>query len=251
MDKRTLGSSLIVVLLLVIGCGATTRPSPPFAVPETGEPIAQPTEQPTEEPASEPEARVDPTVVAQGFTASVELDSASYAVVIGNPNPTTVPRFVDVSVTFLDAEGTVLTTATQNVNGMLPESETAVAGDASQAGSATEMEVEVSLLNALPGRIRSSLSDTGHYEYVRVETAGADLGGIRTTGAVVSSFESEQINVPIHVVYYDAAGEVVGGASTLVDQLPPGGEVTFEANTSVTVPDIAEARVFGQIGFGA
>ena len=242
--------SLLVVLLLVAGCSADTRPSPPFAVPETGAPTGQPTEQATEGPTPEPDARADPTVVAQGFTADTELDSASYAVVIENHNSTSVPRFVNVTITFLDAEGTVLTTETQNVNGMLPESETAVAGDAAQAGSATEMEVQISLLNGLPTRARASLSETGGYEYERVETAGEGLGGTTTTGTVLSSFESEQINVPIHVVYYDVAGAIVGGAATLVDQVLPGEEVAFEASTSVTLPDIAETRVFGQIGFG-
>jgi hypothetical protein len=242
--------SLIVVLLLVAGCSADTRPSPPFAVPETGEPTGPPTEQPTEEPTPEPEARVDPTVVAQGFTANAELDSATYAVVIENPNSTSVPRFVSVTITFLDAEGSVLTTETQNVNGMLPRSETAVAGDASGAGGATEMEVRVSLLNGLPSRVRSSLSEAGDYEYERVETAGEGLGGITTTGMILSGFESEQINVPIHVVYYDAAGVVVGGTATVVDRVPPGEEVRFEASSSVPVPDISETRVFGQIGFG-
>lgn len=241
---------LIVALLLVAGCSSNARPSPPFTVPETGEPIALPTGQPTEEPTSDPEARVDPTVVAQGFTASSELDSASYAVVIENPNATSVPRFVNVTITFLDAQGTELTTETQNVNGMLPESETAVAGDASGAGGATEMEVEISLLNGLPTQIRSSLDEGGLYEFEDIKTGDEAAGGITTTGMVLSDFDTEQVNVPIHVVYYDAAGAVVGGAATLVDQALPDEEVTFEASTSVTVPDIAETRAFGQIGFG-
>jgi len=206
--------------------------------------------EPTEEPTPEAEARVEPTVVAQGFTANAEFDSASYAVVIQNPNPTPVPTFVNVSITFLDAEGTALTTETQTITGMLPESETAVAGDALEAGGATAMEVQVSNLNGLPSRIRSSLDETGQYEYERVQTAREESGEIHTTGAVRSRFQSEQINVPIHVVYYDASGEVVGGAVTSVDNVPPGGQVAFEANTSVNVPDIAETRVFGHIGFG-
>jgi hypothetical protein len=110
--------------------------------------------------------------------------------------------------------------------------------------------VQISLLNGLPNGIRSSLSDADQYDYERVETARVELGGTTTTGMVGSSFESEQLNVPIHCVYYNAAGEVVGGASTLVDRVPPGEEATFEAHTSVTVPDVATTRVFGQIGFG-
>jgi hypothetical protein len=229
---------LIVVLLLNAGCSADTRPSAPYAVPATREPTGEPTEQPIEEPRQEPEARVGPTVVAQGFTADPELDAASYAVVIENPNATPVPRFVSVIITFLDADGTVLTTETQNVTGIFSESTTAVAGEASEAGGATAMEVAVSSLNVLPSRIRSSLDETDR------------SGGITTTGAVLSGFECEQINVPIHVVYYDSAGQVVGGAAAFVEQVPPGGEVAFETNTPVVVPEIAETRVFGHIGFG-
>jgi hypothetical protein len=241
---------LIVVLLLIAGCTADTRPSAPYALPTTREPTGEPTEQPIEEPTQEPEARVGPTVVGQGFTADPELDAASYAVVIENPNAAPVPRFVSVIITFLDPGGTVLTTETQNLTGIFPESETAVAGEASEAGGATAMEVEISNLNILPSRIRSSLDETDRYEYERVETGPAESGGITTTGAVLSGFEGEQINVPIHIVYYDSAGEVVGGAVTHIEHVPPGGQIAFEADTSVTVPEIAETRVFGHIGFG-
>jgi len=133
---------------------------------------------------------------------------------------------------------------------LFSESTTAVAGEASEAGGATAMEVEISNLNILPSRIRSSLDETDQYEYERVETGPAQSGGTTTTGAILSSFESEQINVPIHVVYYDSAGEVVGGAVTNAELLPPGGRIAFEAATSVTVPEIAETRVFGHLGFG-
>lgn len=242
---------LIVVLFIVAGCSANTPPSAPFSIPTSTAAAEEPVEETPEEPTQEPEPRVEPTVVAQGFTANRELDSASYAVVIENPNSTWWPRFVNVRITFLDAEGRALTTETQNITGILPESETAVAGEALRAGGTTTMAVEVSSLNLLPNRIRSSLGDTGRYDYERVETARDESGEIKTTGLVVSRFESEQINVPIAVVYYDAVGEVVGGAVTRVDQLPPGGQAAFEASTSVTLPDVAETHVFGQIGFGS
>jgi hypothetical protein len=234
--------------LLVGGCGANTEPSAPYAV-SVG-PLVSPTEKPAEQPTPEPEVRADPTIVAQGFTANAELDSASYGVVIANPNPTWVPRFVSVRITFLDADGTVLTTQTQNITGIRPDTETAVAGEVAEAGRATDMEVEISSLNVLPTPIRESLSEAGQYRFERVETSQRELGGIVTTGAVLSSFESEQANVPIHVVYYNAVKEVVGGAVTSIDHLPPGGDVGFEANTAITIPNIAETRVFGHVGFG-
>ena len=135
-----------------------------------------------------------------------------------------------MSITFLDAEGAELTTETQSITGMLPESETAVAGEAIGAGAATAMEVEISNLNSLPGQMRSSL-EAGHYDYEGVQTVANGSGGITTTGLVLSRFESEQINIPIYAVYYDAAGAVVGGAVTTVDQVPPGDQAPFEART--------------------
>jgi hypothetical protein len=242
---------IVVVVLLVAGCGASTQPSPPYADSASRQPTTEPAGEPTLEPTPEPEARVDPTVIAQGFTADTETDSVSYAVVIENPNSTWVPRYVDVSITFLDAKGTELTTETQSITGMLPESETAVAGEVPQAGRATAMEVQISNLNSLPGQMRSSLEEAGRYDYEGVETLADESGGITTTGVVRSGFESEQINVPIHAVYYSSAGSVIGGAVTIVDRVPSGNEAPFEASTLATVPDITETRVFGQIGFGS
>lgn len=242
---------IVVVLLLVAGCGANTRPTPPHAASATPEPATEPASEPTLAPSLEPEARADPTVVAQGFTADTETDSVSYAVVIENPNATWVPRFVDVSITFLDADGTELTTETQTITGLLPASETAVAGEAAGAGGATEMEVEIENLNGLPSELRSSLEEAGQYEYEGIQTAQVPSGGITTSGQVVSRFAREQSNVAIHAVYYDADGEVIGGAGASVDHVLPGAPAAFEASTAVTVPDIAETRVFGQIGFGS
>lgn len=242
---------VVVVLVLVAGCGANTRPTPPYAASATVEPATEPASEPTLEPSPEPEARADPAVVAQGFTADAESDAASYAVVIGNPNATLVPRFIDVSITFLDADGAELTTDIQTITGLLPESETAVAGEAVGAGAATEMEVEIDNLNGLPIEMRSSLEEAAQYDYEGVQTGQDPSGGITTSGLVVSQFASVQSNVPIHAVYYDAAGEVVGGAVTSVDQVLPGEPAAFEASTAVAVPDIAETRVFGHIGFGS
>ena len=241
----------VVVLLLVSGCSANTAPSPPYGVSATREPTELPSVEPAEEPTPDPQARAEPVVVAQGFTADIESDAASYAVVIANPNATWVPRFVDVSITFLDTVGAVLTTETQTITGIRPESETAVAGEALEAGGATEMEVQISNLNLLPTGIRSSLAETGTYEYEGIQTAPAASGGIGTTGLVLSRFESEQVNVPIHVVYYNAAGEVVGGAVTSVDHVPPGGQAAFETRAVASLHDVAETRIFGHIGFGS
>lgn len=242
---------LLIVAFLVAGCGTDTPPTPPYAVSAPEQPTDAPTGEPTEEPAPEPEARRDPTVVAQGFTADGESDLASYAVVIGNPNATWVPRFVDVSVTFLDVDGTELATATQTIPGLLPESETAVAGGAFEAGHATDMVVQITSRNGLPSLIRSSLEEAGQYGYEGVQTSQDPSGGTTTTGVVLSRFDSAQNNVPIHVVYYDSAREIVGGAVTSVDEVLPGGQAAFEASTVVTIPDIAETRVFGHIGFGS
>jgi len=109
----------------------------------------------------------------------------------------------------------------------------------------------ISNLNGLPGEIRSSLEEAGQYEYEGVQTAQDPSGSITTTGQVLSRFASAQTNVPIHVVYYDAAGDVVGGAVTSVDQALAGVPAAFEASTAVTIPDIAETRVFGHVGFGS
>ena len=219
--------------------------------PATPMPTTEPAGEATLEPTPEPEARVDPTVVAQGFTADPGTDSASYAVVIENPNTTWVPRFVDVSITFLDAEGTELTTEMQSITGILPESETAVAGEAVGAGAATAMEVQISNLNSLARARCVRAWRRGHYDYEGVQTWPDASGGITTTGLVRSRFESEQINIPIYAVYYNAAGAVVGGAVTIVDQVPPGDEPRSRRARSSASPTSRRLASSARSGSGA
>ncbi len=242
---------IVVVLLLVAGCGANTRPSPPFAVSATPVPTTEPAGEATLEPTPEPEARVDPTVVAQGFTADPGTDSASYAVVIENPNATWVPRFVDVSITFLDAEGAELTTEMQSITGILPESETAVAGEAIGAGAATAMEVQISNLNSLP------------------ERDAFEPGGAVTTTTkafrLARCVRRDHDDRPVRLKLRERADQFPhlcrllrrcgSGRRGCGHHRRPGASRRARPRSRraplVSVPDIAETRVFGQIGFGS
>jgi len=250
---------ILVLLLAATGCsanvdggaGLTAAPESPTATPTpTEEPTEPPTPRPTREPTPEPEEREQPTVTAYGFTANAEFGSATYAVVVANPNATWVPTFVNLSITFYDAAGTVLTTQDEYLTAILPEGEAAVAGDAFDAGEAAEMEVQISRLSESDWQ-EIDEGEAGRYQYDRVQTVREQFGGMKTTGLVLSEFESEQNNIRVNVVYYDSAGAIVGGAFTYVDQVAPGGQAAFEASTFVTLPDVAETRVFAEVGFGS
>jgi hypothetical protein len=88
----------------------------------------------------------------------------------------------------------------------------------------------------------------GAFTVADVSTS-SDEFGVYTTFVVSSSYAVELKLTPAYAVYRDAAGRIVGGASGLVDLIPPRGQANGEVTAFAVVPNVAKADVYVDPGF--
>jgi hypothetical protein len=88
----------------------------------------------------------------------------------------------------------------------------------------------------------------GAFTVADVSTS-SDEFGVYTTFVVSSSYAVEFELTPAYAVYRDAAGRIVGGASGLVDLIPPRGRANGEVTAFAVVPNVARAEVYVDPGF--
>jgi hypothetical protein len=88
----------------------------------------------------------------------------------------------------------------------------------------------------------------GTFTVAHVSTS-SDEFGVYTTFVVSSSYAVEFELTPAYAVYRDVAGRIVGGASGLVDLIPPRGRANGEVTAFAVVPNVARAEVYVDPGF--
>jgi hypothetical protein len=88
----------------------------------------------------------------------------------------------------------------------------------------------------------------GAFTVADVSTS-SDEFGVYTTFVVSSSYAVEFELTPAYAVYRNAAGRIVGGASGLVDRIPPRGRANGEVTAFAVVPNVARAEVYVDPGF--
>jgi hypothetical protein len=89
---------------------------------------------------------------------------------------------------------------------------------------------------------------SGAFTVADVATS-SDEFGVYTTFVVSSSYAIEFELAPAYAVYRDAVGQIVGGASGLIDLIPPQGRANGEVTAFAVVPNVARAEVYVDPGF--
>ena len=89
---------------------------------------------------------------------------------------------------------------------------------------------------------------SGAFTVADVSTS-SDEFGVYTTFVVSSSYAVEFELTSAYAVYRDAAGRIVGGASGLIDLIPPRGRANGEVTAFAVVPNVARGEVYVDPGF--
>lgn len=214
-------------------------PEPEAEAPEVTEP----------EPPEPPEpARQDLVIGEKGFSVvPSEYDEAtrylSYAALVTNPNPDThVATYVDVNVSFTDAAGTVVKTASETIAVLLPGQTVAVGDTLIDApAEVAGMDVQVR-----PDGWEEVDEPLGAFE-VRDVTHTVGEFGATTTGTIASTFADDIESPRVVAVYRDASGAIVGGDFTYADFVPAGSDIGVEVSAYTELPNVASAELYPQI----
>jgi hypothetical protein len=185
----------------------------------------------------------DLELVASGFTPARQDDDqwVHIGLVFENPNPDTwVAQFVNVQLTFFDADGNLAGSGDDLVSSVLPGQRAAIGDVVFDVENAASMEVEFRVSDWVEIDFTP-----GEFTFDQVTTSPGDFGGWETRGLIRSSFEEEQENVRVDVIYFDANDEVVGGEFTFVDFVPAGGEAAWDVSSfSQFEAAVARTEVF-------
>lgn len=227
----------------------TAEPSP------TARPTPDSTPRRTQRPTPTPVARVDLEVVDFGFsTWQGEFDDGanlSWAAIVENPNTadTWIATRADVRVSFYDADGAVVTTASDTVALVLPGQQAAIVGydspfSNSDLGSIAEMEIRLGEPDW-----EQAEEPLGSFTVSGVQVRRGEFGDSTVTGEVSSTFADEIEDAYATAVYRDGSGAIVGGDFTFIDFIPAGETTPFEISGFGSPPSVESADVFVTFSF--
>jgi hypothetical protein len=164
----------------------------------------------------------------------------TYAAVVANPNAVVAAGQVSLTISFLDGFGSVQRVERPVPFVLLPGQQQAVASSSDGTGiSSMRVQVHVgSWLWSAP---------SGRFVFAGTATAKDPLGLAHTTATMTSSFVSEQKFVQVTAVYYGPLGNIMGGATTFVEYVRPGGVSQVQVNAFTTPPEITRTELFAAI----
>lgn len=229
------------VAALVGGSSSTSKTSTPHPSNQAAGGSGSSTPPPTTA------SRQDIQIVQKGFSQlqpdSIGNSYVTYAIVVQNPNTSGwVANYVSFNISLVNAAGVIVKVDTPTLRTLLPGQKAAIAPLITQASGVVRMDVQANVSTWL-----TTASETGGFTFSNITTTPQQYGGVKTTATLSSTFASQQSLVQATAVYYDAAGNIIGGALTYVDVVPPGGQVPVEITASTAPPSIARTEVYGAL----
>jgi hypothetical protein len=183
-------------------------------------------------------------VVDSGFSTYEGFDgpAGSYGVILENRSDQPI-NYLAVQVVVYDTNDTVVGSYDHDV---------AVVSPGARLGLGAEISDPLpNGIGRLDIRTEGREGETvpsGTFTVADVSTS-SDEFGVYTTFVVSSSYAVEFELMPAYAVYRDAAGRIVGGASGLIDLIPPRGRANGEVTAFAVVPNVARTEVYVDPGF--
>ena len=234
-------------------CGIdTSEGSSGDTVEDTSAPM---TTEPDIPPTSDRERETTTTEEATTQAAPVELaaevggqtvgDASSpvvvYAAVL--KNTTSAPaNDITVSFTMLDAAGTVVGTAREYIDLLLPGEARAVTGSTSVTAPAANIQATYSGDSGLPWGLEASSIPSGQFTLSNDQLTSDDWS-TGVLGMLNSTYPVGFDNLKVDVVFRDAAGSIIGGGYDYVT-IPANGQVGINPSTYYAIPGVASYEVY-------
>jgi hypothetical protein len=223
---------------------APASTTPTAAAVATGTPAPAPTTNVV--PQATPAEAIGVFVLKHGFTYyGGDTKYVQYGVTGLNPNEVDwAAEDVRINITFLDANGDVVGSEDESIR-YVPPGNAGEAGRTFAVGGVSFVDGKVAKMTV---SISGDMTETdggsfGHAEFTKVKTT-SDEFGTTTRGLVGSTFVQALEYVEVVAIYRNAGGEIVGGDSTLVDNLPNEGTVSFQISTLGRIPKVDVVELF-------
>jgi hypothetical protein len=257
--RRAPSVVLVALSFLAVSCGGNVSSEGPTStqVVETTAGSAQapvesqaPSDSNTSGNDESADRKSDLEVVDSGFStylAYSDTTQASWAVIVRNPNSETwIASSIDVTVTFLDADGGLVHSESSSISMILPSQDAAVAASTiDDVSGAVSMRVQV----RAGSWERSDVQSFGSFSADQVTLRKAEFGGWSVLGLVGSTFANDATDVYATAVLRDVNGAVLGGEWTFVNFIPARSDTSFNVSVTPDIRDAASAEVYFSLSY--
>ena len=250
--------ALVIMSLSLAGCGGeslasaapsetttnppaapnTPVPTPTLAAPKPTLVVVTPEPEPSDT-TDESDEPADIVLVGYGFTYFPgSTPTASYGIVINNPNPNTWVGSVSMNITFLGPDGSVVGSEDEYIWTALPGKMTGIGDTAFPDSKVTKMEV------TLDTEWTEIDYEPGAFSFSKVKTT-SDQYSTETKGLITSSFSEKQDSVQVNAIYRNKSGRIVGGDFTYVNNVAAGRSTSFKLSTLDKIPGVTKTELYG------
>jgi hypothetical protein len=237
MRTRIVAGTMAGVAALA-GCGANGLSS---GSPRSNVVVSQPSS-PTTPSSSPPPSGLE--ILGRGFTQLRPVGTGgsyvSFAAVLKWNDRTQAATGVSVNISLTNAGGTVVSSKIETIGVIFPGQTTAVADEA-QVSGVTGIEVDTLVGSPQPYTKKPPTLTVAN------PTTSNTGSGMKTTGTVTSTAKTDLRDVAAVAVYYNTAGQIVGGDTAVLNLLPPGSPTEFEIDGTHVIPGVAGTQVYLQI----
>jgi hypothetical protein len=183
-------------------------------------------------------------VADSGFSTYAGFDgqAGSYGVILENTTSEPITNFT-VEVVVYDTTDAVVANEPHTVAVVAPGARLGLGAEITDAVPNGVGRLDVRVEEGAGGSVPD-----GAFTISDVSTT-SDEFGIYTTFVVSSTYDMELELPYAYAIYRDAAGRIIGGASSVIDLVPPGGRANGEVASFTVVPNVAEAEVYVDAGF--
>ncbi len=235
MKKAIIILLALVMLLSLVACGGGTTTSSQTSVPTTTQNQDEPKTESSktdvskdEKPKTE-EKGVLPIEVKE-FGYSINGDYLYYSIHLYNPNDSYIIGLPTFRITARDADGVPLGTEEQTLMGIYPLHDSWHAFMAFSVEEEPET-VDVEVLPAKDYNIQK-VSRAEHQEFIPLEVINYAIRdgsiGKKLVGEVKNNNDYDIRQAVVTIVFRDENGDLIGGDSCFVDDIPAGGTASFE-----------------------
>ncbi len=186
--------------------------------------------------ANQASPQQEPVQVLAVGASEDQYGSTTYGFVVKNTDTKNARVNIECDIAAFNDSGEVIATTNDMIGVIFPGERQAAAGDLSVPQKMKVAKMEVVIHSSTDdhdewglqaANVSASPLTVGQGKYLKGDYQS------KVTGILKSSWGKDLANIKVTVIAYDASGNVIGGGSTYIDNVPANGQVAIEIPLSV------------------